>query len=241
MLLMRKVFGQAAVLCLLLLGHASCFGVSISSLTAEQRDALLINDFYPQYACPGDTLKLEIKAVTSPYFFPMAETSVDVRTEWQVVPETGITIDQKRGQLVVGRDVQDGTLFTISAKIRKKGNVRDNTLYVYTKKANPFAGYWEEEGGNIEELIIKPDRTFSVTAIPFEIRKDYWGTVSFDLQSGSITFTAEHGNTVPKDIDLNGSFRFDDEGRLVLEGIYFGTLIPGDSFKQKYIFKKTGR
>ncbi len=87
MSLMKKVFLPAVVLCLLLLCHAICFGVSFSSLTAEQRDALLINDFYPQYACPGDTLKLEIKAVTSPYFFPMAETAVDVRTNGRSFPK----------------------------------------------------------------------------------------------------------------------------------------------------------
>lgn len=220
--------------------NASLYGVPYASLSDEQRKYLTINGFNRQYVCPGDTLELSIMAINFEMRPPSLLPVDDMRPEWQVTPETGISIDRKRGVLVVDPDVSDGTVYAISAKSPKKAAIEDNTIYVYRKEAIPFAGYWKEEGGNITEFIIHPDRTFSLTIIPFETYKDYWGHVTFDLGRKTIAFTVEDGNNKPADADLQGTFRLAEDGSLVLEGIYFGTIVQGDAYKQRYRFRKPG-
>ncbi|NTV99483.1 MAG: hypothetical protein HGA70_10020 [Chlorobiaceae bacterium] len=173
---------------------------------------------------------------------PMPGIPVDVGAAWQVVPSSsGVTLDENRALLVVGREVKDGSLFTVSAQIAQRGKVRNNSLYVYTRQANPFAGNWREDGGNIGELYVYPDRRFSVTVHPFELYRDYWGHISYDLKNRRISFTIEGGNRIPADFDLEGAFRIRKDGALELNGIYFGTMDRTDSFKQRCLFRKAGK
>jgi len=216
------------------------YGVPYVSLSDEQRKYLTINGVNRQYVCPGDTLELGILAINFEMIPPSLLPVDDMQPEWQVRPETGISIDRKGKVLVVDHDVSDGTMYTISAKTSKKATIKDNTIFVYRKDAIPFAGHWKEEGGNISEFIIHPDRSFSLTIIPFETYKDYWGHVSFDPDRKTIAFIIEGGNKNPADADLQGMFRLEEDGSLVLEGIYFGTIIEGDRYKQKYRFRKSG-
>jgi hypothetical protein len=106
------------------------------------------------------------------------------------------------------------------------------------KKSNPFVGFWREKGGAIQELVLSVDRTFSVTAHPFETYKDYWGHYSFDLKKRTIFFVMDGGNKKPADIDLDGFFRFNKAGDLVLDSISFGALFPEEKVKHVYTFKK---
>jgi hypothetical protein len=106
------------------------------------------------------------------------------------------------------------------------------------KQNNPFSGYWRENDGEIQELVLSVDRTFSVTAHPFERYKDYWGHYSYDLKKRTISFLIDGGNKKPADFDLDGFFRFNKAGDLVLDSIFFGTLSPGDKVKHVYTFKK---
>jgi hypothetical protein len=76
---------------------------------------------------------------------------------------------------------------------------------------------------HIEELEFRADGTFSVTWVPFEIYKDYWGAYSYDLKQGTIKFVVEHGNYVPSDIDGNGTFEISQSGQLTLKDIWLGS------------------
>ena len=106
------------------------------------------------------------------------------------------------------------------------------------KQSNPFSGFWRENGGAIQELVFSANRTFSVTAHPFETYKDYWGHYSYNLRKRTISFVMDGGNNKPADVDLDGVFRFNKAGDLVLESISFGTLFQGDHSKHVYTFKK---
>jgi hypothetical protein len=222
---------------------AACISVSLyaapsASLSREGRENLLINTQGRIYACPGDTIRLKVVTVSREFFFPMAGKPVDVSPVWNVAPSSGVLLDGHRSMIVVGRDVKDGTVFTVRATLPDGGTVLENSMFVYTRVANPFIGNWKEEGGNIRELFIKPDRSFSVTVYPFEVYKDYWGHVTFDLKKKTIVFTIEGGNKKPSDCDLSGFYRFRKDGSLELRGIYFGTIVPEDRMKQRYVFMK---
>ncbi len=76
---------------------------------------------------------------------------------------------------------------------------------------------------SIEELHFDADGSFSVTWIPFEVYKDYWGTYAYDLATGSISLSVAGGNYVPTDVRAStGSFSF-EEKRLVLRNLWLGT------------------
>lgn len=216
----------------------SLHAVSFTSLSREERENLLINSLDRIYACPGDTIRLKVMTVSREFFFPMAGKPVDVSPAWNVEPSSGVLLDRQRNMVVIGRDVKDGTVFTVRATLHEGGTVLKNSVYVYTEDANPFIGNWKEKGGNIRELFIKPDRSFSVTVYPFEVYKDYWGHFTCDLKKQTIAFTIEGGNKKPADCDLSGFYRFRRDGGLELRGIYFGTIVPEDRRKQRYVFMK---
>lgn len=168
----------------------------------------------------------------------MLNIDVDAPVRWEVSPRSGVVLNRVSGTLVIGRKVKDGTVYTISARLMNRSDIKPKKLYVYTRAGNPFAGYWRESGGDIRELVFSPDGTFSLTVHPFEVYKDYWGRYSYDLRKQSISFFIHGGNKKPEDADLNGFFRFDNAGDLVLDSIYFGTLFPGNAMKRSYTFKK---
>ena len=94
---------------------------------------------------------------------------------------------------------------------------------MFTPEANPLVGSWQEEPGTINELIFRADGSFSVTWNPFEAYKDYWGTYTFDLDTGSIGLTIAGGNQMPVDFDGTGSFSFEGEDRVNLKDVCLGS------------------
>ena len=76
---------------------------------------------------------------------------------------------------------------------------------------------------SVQELHFDASGGFSVTWIPFEVYKDYWGTYTYDLATGALSLTVEGGNYVPPDVRASaGSFTFEDR-KLVLRDIWLGT------------------
>jgi hypothetical protein len=106
-----------------------------------------------------------------------------------------------------------------------------------------IVGVWHEENPSdttINELIFRDDGTFSVTIIPFEVYKDYWGTYTIDPKKHEIHLTITGGNNTPKDAKVaRFHYRGDSKNRLILSDGYFGTFtIAGktNSVKYRYIF-----
>lgn len=90
-----------------------------------------------------------------------------------------------------------------------------------------LAGYWfettSENSTYIGELYFNSDGTFGITWEPFETYVDYWGTYTYDKQTGRIKLTIEYGNYIPNDTDLDGYVFENANEDLEFYGMYFGT------------------
>lgn len=184
-------------------------------------------------ARPGDALELYVARMVCCVFWEEVEQPF----MWSVEPSGAATIDGA-GRLVVGADVASGTILTVSA-MPESGPPLAATIYVYTLEANPFVGQWMEEmqfdcqtgaevvpATPIRELVFFADNTFQVTWFPFEAYVDYTGRYFFDLAAGTLTISAEYLNYLPDDLDGDGTFSLDEQGRLVLSDIWLGTPPP---------------
>src|SRR5262245_30983913 len=75
---------------------------------------------------------------------------------------------------------------------------------------DPLVGYWRqrsEECGAaapIYELVFQADGRYSVTWLPFETYKDYWGRWRHDRATGALELTVEGGNYIPPDLVTSG-------------------------------------
>jgi len=108
---------------------------------------------------------------------------------------------------------------------------------------NPMVGRWTEESSQqaIAELIFNDNMTFSVTWIPFETYKDYWGTYAFDLEKGILEIKVKSGNYIPPDINPKGFFGLSAEQKtLAINELYFGTRSGCSKKPAEYIFTKYG-
>ncbi len=75
----------------------------------------------------------------------------------------------------------------------------------------------------IRELLFHADGRFSVTWIPFEVYRDYWGTYTQDPRAGRLSLVVEGGNYVPPDMDGDGTFAVVAPRRLVLKDMWLGS------------------
>ncbi|MBL6957029.1 MAG: hypothetical protein ISR54_09500 [Chlorobium phaeobacteroides] len=221
-----------------------CFAQSLEpvpadSLTESQTESLMIDGYEPLQAKPGETLMLTVKTRSETIIPPYPE-EVTIRTRWSIQPESGIRLDKSSGKLSIGEDVHNGTEYTISAEVKtSKGWITlDKRLYIYTSAGNPFVGLWQDRINDIWELLFEADGTFSVTAHPFEVYKDYWGTYRYDLDKKSIVFEVTGGNSIPEDKDLEGFFEISANGDLVLRDLSFGTLSEKAGRQNEYIFTR---
>jgi len=84
-----------------------------------------------------------------------------------------------------------------------------------TQIGDPLVGYWrqgqEECAGSapIHELVFEADGRFSVTWLPFETYKDYWGRWRRDRTTDGLELTVEGGNYIPADLETSGVIHLD--------------------------------
>ncbi len=104
----------------------------------------------------------------------------------------------------------------------------------------PLVGTWREEtqiacgtgaevpvpaNSRINELVLRADGTFSVTWMPFESYKDYWGRFQADIPEGRLSLFVDYGNHVPPNLDLEGSHEVAPGGHLVLRDLWLGASL----------------
>ncbi len=213
--------------------------VPADSLTEAQIESLMIDGYESLQAKPGQTLMLTVKTRSERLIPPYPE-EVKIRTRWSIQPKSGLRLDKISGKLSIGEDVQNGTEYTITAEVKtsKGWKTLDKRLYIYTSAGNPFVGFWKDRNNDIGELRFLADGTFSVTARPFEVYKDYWGTYRYDLNKKSIVFEVTGGNRIPEDIDVEGFFEISANGSMLLHDLSFGTLSEEKGIPEKYIFTR---
>jgi hypothetical protein len=162
-------------------------------------------------------------------------TEVKARVTWSIDPSTGAYIDPITGDFQVDKSTPPGSIFEIKANVEDGRRILSLKVYVYTTETHPLVGIWEQKAeiacktGEVQtpkrpirELEFYTDGTFSVTWIPFETYKDYWGAYNYDRKKGRIKFTVEGGNYIPSGIDGEGGLKL-KAGDLILKGVWLGT------------------
>lgn len=79
----------------------------------------------------------------------------------------------------------------------------------------------------VRELIFEADGHYSVTWLPFETYKDYWGRYRCDPHSRALSLTVEAGNYNPPDGALAGEVRVEDHP-LTLSDVSLGAPQNGE-------------
>jgi len=178
------------------------------------------------YLEPGTTIPLHLGVGGCCYFILPLSTP----TLWSLSPYDAARIDPLSGVLTIDGDAEHGSSFTVT------GGTATAVVYVFDPEKNPLVKNWYEvgqfscEGGvetipeyEIQEVIFTPAGDFTVTWYPFELYKDYWGTYTFDHETGALVMTIESGNHIPDNFDGEGTATVNEEGDLVLSDIWFGT------------------
>lgn len=213
----------------------------------------LTNNLSDQFeAQPGESLDFEVGLTECCYVFRVMN---HLTARWSISPREGAEINPETGLFHVLDSAPSGSVYRVEALL-EDGSILANWVYVYTPVANPLVGTWREDGqiactdgswveapNPIGELIFRADGSLAVTWHPFEVYFDYGGTYQFDLQSGQFSFKPTEINYLPRQLSTQGEFRLDEQGRLILEGIWLG--VPPDGQSQVvgcgHRFVRTGR
>ncbi len=89
-------------------------------------------------------------------------------------------------------------------------------------------GCWSQKSitknkdASVDELILKKDGRFTLTFLPFERYKDYWGKYNYDAKSKKLSFYIEGSNIDTKRLDLDGKVVFEDNNSIILKGFFLG-------------------
>jgi hypothetical protein len=185
---------------------------------------------------PGETRTFSLGVVECCVYF----APVEACATWSVDPTEGASVDPDTGVFTVDAATPSGSVFTVSADVENGRRVVSTEVHVFTPQDNPLVGTWKEEAQfacgtgeeavpeeRIGELRFGADGRFSVTWMPFEVYKDYWGTYAYDLVQGTLDLVVIGGNYIPDDVDGSGLFSFDEQGRLILRDMWLGSPRDG--------------
>jgi len=180
---------------------------------------------------PGETHAFSLGVIECCVYFAPVEGCAT----WSVEPTEGASIDPDTGVFTVDPATPSGSVFTVSADVENGRRVVSTKVHVFTSQDNPLVGMWQEEAQfacgtgeeavpeeRIGELRFLADGGFSVTWIPFEVYKDYWGTYAYDLRQGTLDLVVTGGNYIPDDVDGRGLFSLDEQGHLILQDMWLG-------------------
>src|SRR5687768_9279759 len=166
---------------------------------------------------------------------------------WSVGSGATITED---GELTIARNAVPGSIVMVRAQVDTL--VAEQRILVVDPAPNPLAGQWTQggpalcangerpSGDIVRELEFRRGGTFSVTRVPFESYRDYWGTYTFDAAAARLTLTVSGGNSAPAFTTAELAARVED-GRLSLDGPLLSpsqSAAPGQSCRS--VFRRPG-
>lgn len=176
-------------------------------------------------------------------------------TGWSATPASAVEWSSDHVRLRIKADAPAGTNLVISANL-PSGAVT-HAMKIVGRDEVVLTGYWRQEAVScpndakpnepLRELHFDDQGGYSVTFTPFETYKDYWGKAAFDAKAGTLSFAIEDGNFEPANAILQGQARIETDGRLVLNGFFFGDSFPhfaGENRKPidgpcQYVFVRT--
>ena len=178
---------------------------------------------------PGERRDFDLYVESCCYF----EEPLSACETWRIDPPvSGVEVDAE-GLVTVDPAVPAGTIFNVIADLGDGSGLMARAIVeVYSPQAHPAQGVFREVGrfrcfdgaeipGNDINEVILCGSSFTVTYIPFEVYKDYWGTWTYDPSSGAIQMTVDRGNYIPPDLDLEGTMTFDGDD-ILLRDIWLG-------------------
>lgn len=167
-------------------------------------------------------------------------------TDWKT-SDPAISVSPDRKVVLISPKARPGTLATVSARL---GERRLETRFRVVGATEPsLVGFWSQQTVDcgagaqpeqpLRELRFDPVGGFSVTFVPFETYKDYWGEARFEAASGRLAMTVEKANRSSLGaVDLEGEAQLDGPDRLILQGVYFGGLPTPPSASCRYVFSR---
>lgn len=154
-----------------------------------------------------------------------AEIPLKCVSDWAVTGPASLSPDRK--SLTVAPDAPPGA--TVEIRFQHSGKPVSARFRVVGKDEVVLTGRYSQRGIEgcptaepVRELEFMPENRFSVTFMPFETYKDYWGSYSFDPATRRLRLTVQGGNNVPAGLDLEGEAVL-AEGRLRLKDMFLGS------------------
>jgi hypothetical protein len=171
----------------------------------------------------GATVRLTPMADRSPA--GTDEIPLKCTSGWAVTGPATLSPDRK--SLTIDPDAAVGAIVLV--RFHHSGKPVSSQFRVVAKDEIVLTGRYSQrslEGCHaaepVRELEFSPENRFSVTFMPFETYRDYWGSYSFDPATKRLRLTVERGNFVPPNLDLEGEAEL-AEGRLRLKDIFLGS------------------
>lgn len=173
---------------------------------------------------PGENLQLDRPMLFIAPFLPPDTVPSGCGVRWSV---TGPATISTSGLLTVGRDATPGATVLVNAQVDTL--LARLNVTVVDPAPNPLAATWTQDepptcangsrpdDAMVRELVFRRGRTFSVTRVPFESYRDYWGTYTYDASTGRLELVVENGNNLPGFTRAGMTARVAG-GELILEG-----------------------
>ncbi|MGZ8286602.1 MAG: hypothetical protein ACXW27_16055 [Allosphingosinicella sp.] len=150
------------------------------------------------------------------------------------------TLSPDRTSVTIAPDAPVGS--TVTVGFHHAGKAVEARFRVVARDEIVLTGRWSQrslEGCSapepVRELEFRPENRFSVTFLPFETYRDYWGTYAFDPATKRLRLTVEGGNFVPPNLDPEGEAEL-AEARLRLTGLFLGSRDGAPRSGCTYVF-----
>ncbi|HYJ81841.1 MAG TPA: hypothetical protein VEW26_03230 [Allosphingosinicella sp.] len=167
-----------------------------------------------------------------------AELPLRCTSGWSVTGPATLSAD--RTSVAIAGDAPAGA--TVTIVFHHAGKPVETRFQIVSRDEIVLTGRWSQRSLEgcaapepVRELEFRPGNRFSVTFVPFETYRDYWGTYAWDADTGRLRLTVEGGNFVPPNLDPEGAAEL-KEGRLRLTGLFLGSRDGAPRSGCTYIF-----
>jgi len=209
-------------------------------------NAVAIWWFQPLELAPGASVSLEAYWTDRPHSFERAPRHCV--TDIRFSPEGIVQFDADGLSVRVADNAPASALITITGRLGDQP--LEAQIRVVRPEEAPLRGTWRQTSATcpdgvvptpINELVFDAAQRFSVTWIPFESYRDYWGTYRFDAADKSFSAEVEGDNQRPANLDLSGTASVSGD-ELILEDIWLGdpSQIAAAASRCSYRFVRAG-